>query len=905
MANRLVANDGLLSRGNADFLGIIASGGTDLYDIFTAAGGGGIYDGSGTVPSSTNVTLTDNITFNSGTLRLSNTTAQSTSAGALWANGTSGAIMFDSSAEKRLYWNDGGGNFGLRAGHYYNGGEKYVNTGDGAVEFELNTDGAAGTIDIRVAGTGTAGGAVTWANNIEITTTETAFNQGGGSVDFRVEGDTETNLLFVDASTDRVGIGTNAPDYKFHVSGDIGLGDETNPATIYFKPTSGGVPTMVHTTGTGFLINGQSNDKFQYSDGGTTPWFTLDGSTNRVGIGTETPSFELDVESSDATWARINSTTASDSGFRAKNINGEWGIYAGGSTGSLLLRDIGNSSTAFLIETGSTQNSIYIKPSEVVINEGSGDVDFRVEGNGNASLIRTDAANDRVGIAGSPGAYTFDVSGTMNADGPIYSGGTELSTLFASAGGGGIYDGSGTVPSSTNVTLTDDITFGSGTVKLSNSTATSLTSGALWANGASGAIIFDSSAEKRLYWNDGAGNFGLRAGHYYNSGEKYVKTGDGAVEIEIGTDSQNGNIILQTSTTGTAGATVSWVNRMDITTSQTVINELGNDIDFRVEGLSDTNLIVTDAANDRVGIGGTPGAYKFDVSGSLNSDGIIYSAGTPLETIISNISSVSDTNVANTNLTFDAARDLNTDGNTFRITTDNFAFGQSYFTLTTISSSIGYATNGLSTTSSKVALNTSGIERIGIGTSETVFNDSGANYDFRIEGDTDANLFFTDAANDRVGIGTATPEEKFEVNGNTKLNGEHYFMSDGTVSSSPGGYGDIVTFGTGTLSGGSLYYLNSSQAWVAADADAASSSTGMLGIALGTSPSDGILIRGFARSTSYTQTNGSILYVSTTAGGIDSTAPSAAGDIVRIIGYMVNAASNVIYFNPSNDWIEL
>ena len=156
-----------------------------------------------------------------------------------------------------------------------------------------------------------------------------------------------------------------------------------------------------------------------------------------------------------------------------------------------------------------------------------------------------------------------------------------------------------------------------------------------------------------------------------------------------------------------------------------------------------------------------------------------------------------------------------------------------------------------------------------------------------------------------MGIGTATPEEKFEVSGNTKLNGEHYFMSDGTVSSSPGGYGDIVTFGTGTLTAGNLYYLNSSQAWVAADADAASSSTGMLGIALGTSPSDGILIRGFARSTSYTQTNGSILYVSTTAGGIDSTAPSAAGDIVRIIGYMVNVASNVIYFNPSNDWIEL
>jgi hypothetical protein len=38
-----------------------------------------------------------------------------------------------------------------------------------------------------------------------------------------------------------------------------------------------------------------------------------------------------------------------------------------------------------------------------------------------------------------------------------------------------------------------------------------------------------------------------------------------------------------------------------------------------------------------------------------------------------------------------------------------------------------------------------------------VFNDSGADKDFRIEGDTNANLFFTDASTDRVGIGTNTP----------------------------------------------------------------------------------------------------------------------------------------------------
>ena len=49
-------------------------------------------------------------------------------------------------------------------------------------------------------------------------------NEDGADVDFRVEGDTEANLLFVDASTDRVGIGTNSPAFKLHVNGTSRFG---------------------------------------------------------------------------------------------------------------------------------------------------------------------------------------------------------------------------------------------------------------------------------------------------------------------------------------------------------------------------------------------------------------------------------------------------------------------------------------------------------------------------------------------------------------------------------------------------------------------------------------------------------------------------------------------------------
>jgi hypothetical protein len=47
------------------------------------------------------------------------------------------------------------------------------------------------------------------------------FNENGDSVDFRVEGDTDANLLFVDGSTDRVGIGTSAPSDKLSINGNV------------------------------------------------------------------------------------------------------------------------------------------------------------------------------------------------------------------------------------------------------------------------------------------------------------------------------------------------------------------------------------------------------------------------------------------------------------------------------------------------------------------------------------------------------------------------------------------------------------------------------------------------------------------------------------------------------------
>jgi hypothetical protein len=63
---------------------------------------------------------------------------------------------------------------------------------------------------------------------------------------------------------------------------------------------------------------------------------------------------------------------------------------------------------------------------------------------------------------------------------------------------------------------------------------------------------------------------------------------------------------------------------------------------------------------------------------------------------------------------------------------------------------------------SATTLNTSG---------QVVFNDAGADVDFRVEGDTDANLLFVDASADAIGIGTSSPGKKLDILSNTSQDG--------------------------------------------------------------------------------------------------------------------------------------
>lgn len=125
----------------------------------------------------------------------------------------------------------------------------------------------------------------------------------------------------------------------------------------------------------------------------------------------------------------------------------------------------------------------------------------------------------------------------------------------------------------------------------------------------------------------------------------------------------------------------------------------------------------------------------------------------------------------------------------------------------------------------------------------------------------------------------------------------------------PGTDGQVTGNTTNSLAAGysstafDLVYLGSASKWLAADADAASSASGLLGIALeAKSDTQAMLVAlpgSFVRHDAWTWTPGQMLYVSETAGGIATTIPTGADNVIRVIGWAVDA--DTIWFQPSPD----
>ena len=124
---------------------------------------------------------------------------------------------------------------------------------------------------------------------------ESVFNEGSIDVDFRVEGNTNANLLFIDGGNDRVGVGTNSvsSDATFGVSGNIELKSAGN--RYYVPRQSDGAITgsLYSRTGNTITLSGAGSSSGQIefipsssNSSAVAMTITSDGD---IGVGTDSP----------------------------------------------------------------------------------------------------------------------------------------------------------------------------------------------------------------------------------------------------------------------------------------------------------------------------------------------------------------------------------------------------------------------------------------------------------------------------------------------------------------------------------------------------------------------------------------------------------------------------------------
>jgi len=162
-------------------------------------------------------------------------------------------------------------------------------------------------------------------------------------------------------------------------------------------------------TPTEVIINEDSKDiDFRVESNGNANMIFVDGGNDRVGIGTASPDMQFEVMGA-VTAGAGNDEELQQWNIGSDNVKAEMKyIDAAGTRGYFLGTSTGHD---FTLKTNDTERIRIDYNGNVIINDGSADIDFRVESNGNANMIFVDGGKDIVNI----GTAT-DHSGLLNLD---------------------------------------------------------------------------------------------------------------------------------------------------------------------------------------------------------------------------------------------------------------------------------------------------------------------------------------------------------------------------------------------------------------------------------------------------------------------------------------------------------
>ena len=338
---------------------------------------------------------------------------------------------------------------------------------DADVKLAAIYEGATNSANFRIYIDSASGNGI--RNRFEMGQVATVLNNEGDDVDFRVETDTQENHLFLDSTNARTGLYTGSPTRDFEVTKTgttviqrlrsnnaapdlVGIelvrgqdstfgADNFNDFSLHnnggtFVLTGGAANTSVAlmnadpSYGVVFNEGGVAAADFRIESDSNTHMLFVNSGSDKIGINNNSPTdpvhLELDVDNSSS---RNTMGTGADiaGGLKIENLNSTTGSYAGiflrakdadfkitsAYSGSTNVPDVD-----FYTDTadGVGASRMHLVAAETVFNEGSYDINFRVESDTNANALHVDAQYSVVGI-NSNDATTYTTTNSLVING--------------------------------------------------------------------------------------------------------------------------------------------------------------------------------------------------------------------------------------------------------------------------------------------------------------------------------------------------------------------------------------------------------------------------------------------------------------------------------------------------------